>query len=83
VVESPLVGIAPGTVEAQPGLQLAVMSGGVNMPVVQQVQPVELAADEERPIGRSSNEAGTTAFIPDAEGAVVPVPVYPRKQARH
>jgi hypothetical protein len=83
VVESPLVGIVPGRVDARPGLQLAVMSGGVNMPVVQQAQPVEIAADEEHPVGRTSNEAGTTAFIPDAERPMVPVPVYPRKQARH
>jgi hypothetical protein len=85
-VASPLVGIAPGSVAAPAGLQLAVIAGGVRLPTfdVAQAAPVD-----ERPIARAGSEAGESAFLPAEIKPVAPtrpapvVPVYPRKQARH
>ncbi len=84
VVDSPLVGVAPVAVEAPAGLQLAVLSGGVNMPLVQPV-PAQLAeaVDDERSISRAGSETGKSALLPEVEQPATPVPVYPRKQARH
>jgi hypothetical protein len=52
------------------GVQLAVLEGGVRMPVIPVSQPVPVA--EEQPISPA---------LPEAPAPVVPV--YPRKQARH
>jgi hypothetical protein len=62
------------------GLQLAVLAGGVRMPLV---QVAEVAPVEEQPISRAGSPAGVSAFLPNAIPAEPTVPVYPRKQARH
>jgi len=76
--------VAPVAVEAPAGLQLAVLSGGVNMPLVQPV-PAKLAqvVEDDRPITRAGSETGKSALLPEVEQPATPVPVYPRKQARH
>jgi hypothetical protein len=71
---------------AIPAAPLAVIGGGVRMPPVQMasLQPVqpELA---ELPIERVASEVGENAFLPATVKPLPspPVPVYPRKQARH
>jgi hypothetical protein len=66
---------------AVPGLQLAVIAGGVRMPAV----PLAAAQPaEELPISRTGNTPGPNALLPARPAPVAPaVPVYPRKQARH
>jgi hypothetical protein len=82
-VIAPPISTPPAVLALAPGLQLAVLGGGVRMP------PVPLAAapaEEERPINRTGSTPGQNAFLPAAPKPAKPapvVPVYPRKQARH
>jgi hypothetical protein len=56
------------------GLQLAVVEGGIRMPLPEAPQPVELAEEEE-----AAPEAEAPVPVPPKP----PVPVYPRRQSRH
>jgi filamentous hemagglutinin family protein len=56
------------------GLQLAVVEGGIRMPLPEAPQPVELAETEE-----AAPEAEAPIPVPPKP----PVPVYPRRQSRH
>lgn len=86
-VANPLIGLAPGLVAAPAGLQLAVIDGGLRLPVIQVADAAPVV--EERPIRRAGSEVGENAFLPTAVKPVAPkpaapvVPVYPRKPARH
>ena len=78
-IANPLLGVGSMPVAAPAGLQLAVIGGGVRLPVVEVAQaPVA----EEQPIRRAASEVGDNAFLP-SEAPTPVVPVYPRKQARH
>lgn len=85
-IANPLIGIAPALVAAPVGLNLAVVAGGVRLPVV---QLAEAPVIDELPISRAGSEVGESAFLPAQVKPIAPaapapvVPVYPRKQARY
>lgn len=78
--------IPPPVMVAIPGAALAVIGGGVRMPPVQMasVQPVQTELAE-IPIERAASEIGDNGFVPETVKPMPspPVPLYPRKQARH
>jgi filamentous hemagglutinin family protein len=79
---APPISTPPAVFALAPGLQLAVVGGGVRMPPV----PLAAAQPEEVPIKRAGSTPGPNAFLPAAPKPAQPapvVPVYPRKQARH
>jgi hypothetical protein len=66
---------SPPPVAPLAGLQLAVVEGGIRMPLPEAApQPVELAEAE---------EAAPEAEAPAPVVPKPPVPVYPRRQSRH
>jgi len=66
---------------AVPGLALAVVDGGVRMPVV---EIAAAPATDDRRVRRAGSKPGQNAFLPAKPSVDKPiVPVYPRKQARH
>jgi hypothetical protein len=80
-VIAPPITTPPLVVGGTPGLQLAVIGGGVRMPpvILAEAQPLE-----EQPISRAASPVGPNAFLPAKPAPAVPVvPIYPRKQARH
>ena len=66
---------------AIPGIPLAVIGGGVEMPII---ELASAPAAEEKPVRRASSPHGPNAFLPAKPPLQKPVvPVHPRKQARN
>jgi len=81
VIGAPILALP---VSGTPGNLIAIVGGGVRMPLIPEARADAVKElEDKRPIERAGSDAGANAFLPKPNPVAPVVPVYPRKQARH